>query len=305
MVAITTAPTFRSPVRPSRPVLVVLPPVTRPGARTYRRRRLAVLVAALALVAIVGLVATRGGRSSSDVRIAPGAEPVVHEPAAYGAGGQPVPDRAVYVVQPGDTVWSIAHDLDPAGDPRAIVDRIVALNGGAALQPGQRLRLTDQVTSHVVRCPACSSDDDRVVDSRTSDDGATIRRRRECLECRRRFTTYERIEEVPLVVVKRSGEREPFDRVKIVVGLRAAAKSRPLSDDQLEAIAADVDDQLRLAGVGDVASERVGLLVLDHLRELDHVAYMRFASVYKGFDDAADFEREITLLTKSTAPKRH
>ena len=144
MVAITTAPTFRSPVRPSRPVLVVLPPVTRPGARTYRRRRLAVLVAALALVAIVGLVATRGGRSSSDVRIAPGAEPVVHEPAAYGAGGQPVPDRAVYVVQPGDTVWSIAHDLDPAGDPRAIVDRIVALNGGAALQPGQRLRLTER-----------------------------------------------------------------------------------------------------------------------------------------------------------------
>ena len=156
-----------------------------------------------------------------------------------------------------------------------------------------------------MRCPACSSDDDRVVDSRTSDDGTAIRRRRECLECRRRFTTYERIEEVPLVVVKRSGEREPFDRVKIVVGLRAAAKSRPLSDDQLEAIAADVDDQLRLAGVGDVPSEQVGLLVLDHLREIDHVAYMRFASVYKGFDDAADFEREITLLTKSTAPKRH
>ena len=156
-----------------------------------------------------------------------------------------------------------------------------------------------------MRCPACSSDDDRVVDSRTADDGTTIRRRRECLECRRRFTTYERIEEVPLVVVKRSGEREAFDRVKIVVGLRAAAKSRPLSDDQLEAIAADVDDQLRLAGAGDVSSEQVGLLVLDQLREIDQVAYMRFASVYKGFDDAADFEREITLLTKATAPKRH
>jgi transcriptional repressor NrdR len=156
-----------------------------------------------------------------------------------------------------------------------------------------------------VRCPACSSLDDRVIDSRTSDDGGTIRRRRECAGCRRRFTTYERIEEVPVVIVKRSGEREPFDRVKIVVGLRAAAKSRPLSDDQLEAIAADVDDQLRLAGAGDVPSERIGLLVLDHLRELDHVAYMRFASVYKGFDDAADFEREITLLTKETAPKHH
>ena len=156
-----------------------------------------------------------------------------------------------------------------------------------------------------MRCPACSSDDDRVVDSRTADDGAAIRRRRECLECRRRFTTYERIEEIPLVVVKRSGEREPFDRVKIVVGLRAAAKSRPLSDDQLEAVAADVDDQLRLAGASDVPSEQVGLLVLDHLRDLDQVAYMRFASVYKGFDDAADFERELTLLTKATAPKQH
>ena len=156
-----------------------------------------------------------------------------------------------------------------------------------------------------MRCPACSSLDDRVIDSRTSDDGGTIRRRRECAGCGRRFTTYERIEEVPVVVVKRSGEREPFDRVKIVVGLRAAAKSRPLSDDQLEAIAADVDDQLRLGGAGDVPSEQIGLLVLDHLRELDHVAYMRFASVYKGFDDAADFEREITLLTKETAPKHH
>lgn len=154
-----------------------------------------------------------------------------------------------------------------------------------------------------MRCPVCSSLDDRVVDSRTSDDGGTIRRRRECSECGRRFTTYERIEEVPVLVVKRSGEREPFDRVKIVVGLRAAAKSRPMSDDQLEAIAADVEDQLRLAGAGDVPSERVGLLVLEHLRDLDHVAYMRFASVYKGFDDAADFEREITLLTKLTAPK--
>ncbi len=156
-----------------------------------------------------------------------------------------------------------------------------------------------------MRCPACSSDDDRVVDSRTSEDGATIRRRRECLHCRRRFTTYERIEEVPVIVVKRSGEREPFDRMKIVVGLRAAAKSRPLSDDQLEAVAADVDDQLRLAGAGEVPSERVGMLVLDRLRELDHVTYMRFASVYKGFDDAADFEREVTLLTKATAPKHH
>ena len=141
MVAITTA-SLRSPHRPSRPVLVVLPPVTRPGARIYRRRRLAVLFAVLALAAVIGLVATHGGSATTDVRVAPGAEPVVHEPAAYGAAGQSVPERAVYVVQPGDTVWSIAHELDPTGDPRALVDRIVTLNGSAALQPGQRLRLT-------------------------------------------------------------------------------------------------------------------------------------------------------------------
>ena len=156
-----------------------------------------------------------------------------------------------------------------------------------------------------VRCPVCGSQDDRVVDSRTADDGSAIRRRRACSSCGRRFTTYERIEEIPLAVVKRSGEREPFDRVKVVVGLRAAAKGRPLLDDQLEAIAAGVEEQLRLDGATDVPSERVGLLVLESLRELDQVAYMRFASVYKGFDDAADFQREVTLLTKATAPKHH
>jgi transcriptional repressor NrdR len=159
------------------------------------------------------------------------------------------------------------------------------------------------VASVAVRCPSCSSVDDKVVDSRASDDGATIRRRRECLACGRRFTTYERLEEVPLVVVKRSGQREGFDRMKIVVGLRAAAKSRPLPDDELETIATAVEEQL--IGTGEASTERIGLLVLDRLREVDHVAYVRFASVYKGFDEAADFERELTLLTKSTAPKHH
>ena len=159
------------------------------------------------------------------------------------------------------------------------------------------------VASPGVRCPNCSSVDDKVVDSRASDDGATIRRRRECLTCGRRFTTYERLEEAPLVVVKRSGQRESFDRMKIVVGLRAAAKSRPLPDDDLEAIATAIEEQL--IGSGEVSTERIGLLVLDQLRDVDHVAYVRFASVYKGFDEAADFERELTLLTKATAPKQH
>ena len=143
MVAITTASLERSPRGPSRPVLVVLPPVTRPGARTYARRRLTVLLLAVALIAAAAFVFMRGGPfTAARVDVAPAGAPVVHEPAAYGAGGQRLPAGAVYVVQPGDTVWSIAHKLDPNGDPRALVDRIVSLNGGAALQPGQRLLLS-------------------------------------------------------------------------------------------------------------------------------------------------------------------
>lgn len=154
-----------------------------------------------------------------------------------------------------------------------------------------------------MRCPSCASLDDKVVDSRLADDGAAIRRRRECLSCSRRFTTFERVEEVALVVVKRSGHRAPFDRAKIVGGLRAAAKNRPVSDDQLEALAAEVEEALRLEGP-ELTSQQVGLAVLERLRALDDVAYLRFASVYKGFEDAGDFEREVGLLTKSTEPKR-
>ena len=155
-----------------------------------------------------------------------------------------------------------------------------------------------------VRCPTCASVDDKVVDSRTADDGAAIRRRRECLACGRRFTTYERVEEAPLVVVKRSGQREPFDREKVMDGVRAAAKNRPVSDEQIEALAAEVEESLRLAGP-DLSSQEVGLAVLERLRLLDEVAYLRFASVYKDFADLRDFEREVGLLTKSTEPKRH
>jgi transcriptional repressor NrdR len=143
-----------------------------------------------------------------------------------------------------------------------------------------------------------------VVDSRGIDDGGAIRRRRECLGCGHRFTTYERVEESALVVVKRSGEREAFDRTKLMAGLASAAKGRPLGDADFEAVAADVEGQLRRSGGGDVPSERIGLAVLERLRELDTVAYVRFASVYKAFDDPADFERELVLLTKSTEPKR-
>ena len=149
----------------------------------------------------------------------------------------------------------------------------------------------------------CSSLDDKVVDSRQADDGGAIRRRRECLGCGRRFTTFERVEELALVVVKRSGEREPFDVAKLGVGVRAAAKNR-LTDDQVDALAAELEEEARLVGP-EVTTQEIGIAVLDRLRALDHVSYLRYASVYKGFEDLTDFEREVGLLAKATPPKRH
>lgn len=155
-----------------------------------------------------------------------------------------------------------------------------------------------------VRCPYCAEDDDKVVDSRANDDGTAIRRRRECLACGHRFTTFERCEEVALVVVKRSGDRVPFDRAKVEAGVRAAAKGRPIDDDRVAELSREIEDDLRAHGA-EVTSQQVGLAVLDRLRQVDEVAYVRFASVYKDFDDAADFQRELRLLTKDTEPKRH
>ena len=148
-----------------------------------------------------------------------------------------------------------------------------------------------------MRCPSCGGLDDKVVDSRQTDDGSAIRRRRECLACGQRSTTFERLEEVPLLVVKRSGDRVPFDPAKVVLGVHAAAKGRPVSVEQITALVAQVEDVLRLDGP-EVASERIGIEVLERLRALDQVAALRFASVYKGFDDLADFAREITELAK-------
>ncbi len=140
------------------------------------------------------------------------------------------------------------------------------------------------------------------MDSRLADDGAAIRRRRECLGCGRRFTTFERVEDVGLSVLKRSGAREPFERAKVVEGVRAAAKNRPVGEDEMEVLAAGVEEALRLEGP-EVTSQQVGLAVLERLRPLDDVAYVRFASVYKGFEDLDDFQREVGLLTKMTEPK--
>lgn len=157
-----------------------------------------------------------------------------------------------------------------------------------------------------MRCPACGSFDDKVVDSRQADDGTSIRRRRACIDCGRRFTTFERVDEVSLVVLKRSGHREPFDREKVATGIRLAAKGRPIEADGgvgLDALVVAIEDLLRVEGGSEVTSEAVGRAVLEQLREVDPVAAIRFASVYLGFDDLADFEREVVLLSKRTAPK--
>jgi transcriptional repressor NrdR len=154
-----------------------------------------------------------------------------------------------------------------------------------------------------VRCPWCGADDDRVVDSRVSDEGAAIRRRRECLGCGRRFTTFERVDEQPLWVVKRSGQREPFDRTKLIAGVQAACKNRPVTEDMCQELAGRVEESLRAASP-EPTTQQVGMAVLEQLKAIDDVAYLRFASVYKGFEDAGDFQREVGLLIKTTEPKQ-
>ena len=144
-----------------------------------------------------------------------------------------------------------------------------------------------------MRCPFCRHPDSRVVDSREADEGTAIRRRRECPECNRRFTT---METASLVVVKRNGTKEAFSRAKVVSGVRRACKGRPVDDDQLAALAQEVEDHVRSAGGAEVTSQDVGLAILKPLRELDEVAYLRFASVYRAFTSLEDFEKEITEL---------
>jgi transcriptional repressor NrdR len=164
------------------------------------------------------------------------------------------------------------------------------------------VKSASRIALAVVRCPTCTSVENKVIDSRSADEGAAIRRRRECLGCERRFTTYERVEESPVIVIKRNGVRQPFDRAKVLNGLRSATKNLPIEDFILDNVATDVEESIRLEGP-EVQSERVGLSVLERLRYVDAVAYIRFASVYKGFTDLNDFTREVKLMGK-TGPKR-
>lgn len=144
-----------------------------------------------------------------------------------------------------------------------------------------------------MRCPFCRADNDRVIDSRAGDDSSSIRRRRECLGCRRRFTTYERIERQFLTVVKKEGVRDPFDRDKIKRGLARACWKRPVTEEAIEAAVAAVETELYGTYENEVPSDVIGERLMDLLRDLDQVAYVRFASVYREFKDARDFADEL------------
>jgi transcriptional repressor NrdR len=152
-----------------------------------------------------------------------------------------------------------------------------------------------------MRCPYCRHPDSRVVDSREADDGALIRRRRSCPDCGKRFTT---VEEAVLAIVKRSGVTEPFSRTKVVAGVRKACQGRPVDEDAIALLAQRVEEAVRAKGAAEVPSHEVGLAILGPLRELDEVAYLRFASVYRDFNTLEDFEREISALRGSGGTPR-
>ncbi|MEJ2578629.1 MAG: transcriptional regulator NrdR [Kineosporiaceae bacterium] len=150
-----------------------------------------------------------------------------------------------------------------------------------------------------MNCPFCRHPDSRVVDSRSTDDGTAIRRRRQCPECGRRFST---VESASLSVVKRSGVTEPFSRAKIVTGVRKACQGRPVGEDDLAVLAQRVEEQIRSTGVAEIDAHEVGLTILGPLRELDEIAFLRFASVYQAFESLEDFETAITLLRAEREP---
>jgi len=150
-----------------------------------------------------------------------------------------------------------------------------------------------------MRCPYCTSLENKVVDSRMGKEGESIRRRRECLKCEGRFTTYERVEEVLPLVIKKDGRREPFDRLKILSGLKKACEKRPVSVESMETTVADIEKSLQDKGLKEIPSTIIGEEVMDHLHLLDEVAYVRFASVYRSFKDINEFMTELKDILSS------
>ena len=147
-----------------------------------------------------------------------------------------------------------------------------------------------------MKCPYCVFAESKVIDSRPAEEGATIRRRRECLSCQKRFTTYEIMERLPLIVIKRDGSRQTFDKEKLVVGLLRACEKRPVTLDQLQTIAGEIEQELQNRMEREISAEEVGGLVMDKLKGLDEVAYVRFASVYRQFKDISTFLEEVNKL---------
>ena len=155
-----------------------------------------------------------------------------------------------------------------------------------------------------MRCPFCKVDDDKVIDSRASDDGFATRRRRQCVSCGRRYTTYERIEESPLRVIKRDQRREPFERRKILLGLLKACEKRPIPIADLEAITERIENRIYEKYDAEVPVTRVGELVMEELKKLDQIAYVRFASVYRDFQDITEFVSEVKPMLSGARAKR-
>jgi transcriptional repressor NrdR len=155
-----------------------------------------------------------------------------------------------------------------------------------------------------MRCPYCGSTESKVTDSRATDAGDAIRRRRECLSCAERFTTFERVEETPITVIKKGGDREPLDHQKLLAGLLRASVKRHVTRDQLEHLVADIEAELRNQFKYEVTAKRLGDMVLERLRALDKVAYIRFASVYKEFQDVEEFKEELEKLQSANNKRR-
>jgi len=154
-----------------------------------------------------------------------------------------------------------------------------------------------------MKCPSCGFPKDKVIDSRLSKDGQAIRRRRECLQCRRRYTTYEYIES-SLMIVKKDGRREPFDRQKILSGLRKACEKRPIGIDLLERLVDNIENEIQAQGISEVQAPLIGEMVMNALQKLDGVAYVRFASVYRSFREASDFAEAAKSFAQKNEPKK-
>lgn len=177
--------------------------------------------------------------------------------------------------------------------PRRFTRNAATLKGIAARAP------RNPQSKHRMRCPFCKADNDRVIDSRASEEGASIRRRRECLHCKRRFTTYERVEEMVLKVVKRGGAREPFTRDKIRNGIERACWKRPVSDTQIQSLVGAIELEITNSYETEIGSKEIGDLVMERLAKLDEVAYLRFASVYGRFKDVRDFVQALQPMLKN------